>query len=231
MRFTVLPLSLSFLVGCGLEGSASDDTGAPASGSNGYSWGSAGNGDSDDEETDTQPTDDTDEPTDDTGTDPADDTGAEISTVTAKVWIRPETTWDVSVVGYEWPDFDLWPVANVTADDWTGYGTVTVDTTYMNEYVYDTVTYTPGDVLSVNGAWHDGVNPRYYAEAHGVVNALDLRVVIEFADGKWQGYSITGAEPDSSGEAGWTSNGGTGGDVRIQTYEDTLDHHDRSEMK
>ena len=191
-------------------------------------------------DTGTTDTEDTDSGTEDTGTDSdtdsdtgtddsgTADTATEDLTVTAKVWIVPETTWDVSVSSPSTtnPTFSMWPVANLTVGDWAGYGTTVVATTSTNAYISDDVSYVPGETLVINGAWNDGINSRYFAEANGVVNAFELRVVIEFSDGVWQGYVISGSTPDEAGEAGWVSNGDSGGDVYVKTYSDTLDHPD-----
>jgi len=228
VRSSVIPLiALTFVTACGLAPQDGDTAG---SSSGGYTWGSAGTGsssdDTDETTTDTGTT--TGDSVTDTSTDTSTDTAAADLTVTAKVWIVPETTWDVSVTtpATTNPVFSMWPVANYSTGDWDGYGTTAVATTSSNAYVYDTVTYVPGEILVISGGWSDGVNPRYFAEANGVVNALEERVVIEFEDGAWQGYVI-GGSADECGEAGWTTNGGTGGDVYVFTHPDVVDHHDR----
>lgn len=154
---------------------------------------------------------------------------SEPATVKAKVWIDPEGTYDVShdLYGIETPLVCMYEVVIDGAFP-SDYGLCV--TTGYNVYMYDEIEYTPGAVLTIQAGWNDGVRDRYLAEYGGVVNMLEERVVIEFEDGAWQGYVVTGKTPAAPGQAGWVPNGdGSGGQISVMTRYDTDDHHDRKE--
>jgi hypothetical protein len=225
-----LPLVL-FLTACGTVSPPPRDTGStqPAGtygmlpGSSSTSSGEDPAEEDADADTDTDSDSDSDSDTD-TDSDADADSGTASSEVVAKVWIAPTLQWEGSVSGaVNYPEACFWPVANATTGDWSGYGTECAATTEVNGWIYDSVEFIPGQVLVLNGGWNDGVQDRWFAENNGVVN-LQSAMAIEFADGIIQEYAIYGSAPDSAGEAGWVSNGGSGGDVYIFTFEDTATH-------
>lgn len=230
---TVLVLA-STLTGCGAVQSGSPvaptDTGTESNSSGTYGYLPGDDGSDDGTETDTGSGVDTDSGTDtnvdtDLGTI---DTAADDLKVTAKAWIYPNAVYDVSSpnYGHSIPSICMF---DVVVDDVypEGYGSC-VATSSVNAYMADpSVEYVPGAALVFQAKWNDSIRDRYFAEYGGVVNAVDLRVVLEFPDGTWQGYTITGAA-DAEGEAGWEPNGdNTGGQVVVYTWGDTTDHHDR----
>lgn len=223
-----LVISLS-LVGCDnlQPNEPLSDTGLSSSeGSSGYTMGSSnssGSSSSDDEDvdTDTDSDSDTDSDTDadsdtDTDSDTDSDTDADTSSeVTATVWVH-ESTSSTAVC--------LFSVANVTTGDYTGYGTSCADD--GDGWLSATVTYVPGQVLSLNGWWTDGTvqsdgtaTNRYLAEHGNVVNIMDW-VQINYEDGTNDQYEIdsTGTKA-STGYATFVATS-TGGDVDIFTQPD-----------
>lgn len=233
MRTFIAPLFFTLSSACALApGQSADSAGTDQSE---WNWGSAGtstnsgsSSDDTDEAADTAETDTATEDTavEDTGDTASDDTAA-ADLVTAKVGIYPHAEYDVSSASYgvSTPQICMFDVVvdSVFPSD---YGSCVA--TGYNAYMADSsVEYTPGGMLIINAKWNDSIRDRYFAEYGGVVNAIELRVVVEFPDGAWQAYAITGAAPTEPGTAGWSANGdGSGGEVHVWTFEDSLDHRD-----
>ncbi len=196
------------------------DSDADTDDGGGYTWGSTGDDTAEDADVD----DDTAET--DTGDTAADTADADVA-VTAKVWIYPHAEYDVSSSSYgvSTPQVCMFDVV-VDSVFPSGYGSCVA--TGYNAYMADpSVEYVPGAMFTIQADWNDGIRDRYFAEYGGIVNAIELRVVVEFPDGAWQAYAITGAAPTTPGTAGWSANGdGSGGEVHVLTFEDVLDHRD-----
>lgn len=218
-------LALTLTTACGTAPGTGD------SGDDGLIWGPAGtsNGTTDTgTASGTGDTADTNTGDTDTNSGTGTDTAVADLTVTAKVWIYPNAAYDISSPNYgtSTPQVCMFDVV-VNGGFPDDYGTCVA--TGYNEYMADpSVTYIPGDDFVIQAGWDDFQNARYYGEKNGVVNAVELRVVVEFPDGAWQAYAIGGADPTEPGTAGWSANGdNTGGEVHVWTFEDSLDHRDQ----
>lgn len=222
--FLSLSLSLVFAA-CGkvepTDSITSRDVSSSSDEGNGYTFGEADDDADDDGDDSDQGDSDTDD-TDDSDFDPDDDTDDTVhQDVTAKFWMKPLASWDASVTGYSsYPEVCLYS-ANATDGDWDGYGVTCEATTTANEWIYVTRAYTPGDDIYLNADWFNGQIDVYLAGANGVVNSLELYVIVQFEDDSYDVYSIVGEDGDL-GEAVWVDNGSGGGDIVVPTTTNTV---------
>lgn len=189
---SMLPLVL-LLGACGLERSSTDTGSGPADDSvqgvredlpGSSSSGSTTEDDSGDTTDSGDATDDTGSglPTDDAAGDT--DSGTVVGPIDAWVYIFEDTA-DVSV--------SLYGIANVTTGDYSEYSSAfasTTDGSKGNGWLKQPVTFTPGDVLSMNCLWSDGTaNQRYCAEAGALLTNVTY-IAIAFEDGTFELYNI-----------------------------------------
>jgi hypothetical protein len=196
-RVSSLVLSLVLIgstiatTGCGTVPSQSSGDTAASDGPD-YSWGSAGTSgtssssdDSDDDSDDTTDSGDTDSGSGLPETDSGEtDSGVVTGPIEAWVYVYEDTV-DTNVA--------LYGIANASTGDYSEYSSAyasTSDGSKGNGWLKQPVTYTPGDVLSMNCAWSDGTaNARYCAEAGALLTNVKYILVV-FADGTYDQYDI-----------------------------------------
>ena len=218
-----------------LATACSIDTVPPTTGSNAgesqYTWGtpgtSTGNNSSSDEDTgeaaDTADTSDTGDSAEVIDTaDTADiDTGVEAITATVYIW--PKAKWNESVSMSGCPTVSFLTPANISEGE--GFDGTIADTDSSCGYVQATITYIPGQVITTEAKWNDGVRDRFLAEKGNVVNSLSTAVLIGYSNGCLAELAIDSTGTDTAeGGAYWHSNwDSSGGELYLHTPTDTSD--------